>query len=260
MPIFTVDAFTDQLFRGNPAAVCPLRDWLPDELLGSIAAENNLSETAYIVPRDGGYGLRWFTPTVEVDLCGHATLAAGHVVLRELSHPPTEEVVFETRSGELRVRIAPPGYEIDLPATPPVAAPSPDPQIATAIGTTPQETLGGPHHVAVLTHEAAVRAVRPDFALVAELGGGGLIVTAPGDDVDFVSRFFAPHHGIPEDPVTGSAHCTLGPYWAERLGKTHLRARQVSPRGGALECQVGPASVSLRGQCRSYLRGTIELP
>lgn len=260
LPIFQVDAFTDRVFGGNPAAVCPLDTWLPNDTLAAIAAENNLSETAYLVREGpGDYHLRWFTPAVEVELCGHATLASGHVVLGSLD-PSLTAVRFSTRSGLLTVSRDADRYALDLPASRAEPVAPPDPAITTAIGRSPREVLCGRQHVAVLDDEAAVRAIVPDLAVIARLGRDGFIVTAPGDEVDFVSRFFAPHQGIDEDPVTGSAHCTLAPYWADRLGRTTLSARQVSARGGDLECTVAGDRVTLRGSCRSFMRGTITLP
>ncbi|MGO1118398.1 PhzF family phenazine biosynthesis protein [Rhodovibrionaceae bacterium A322] len=264
LPLYQVDAFTNELFGGNPAAVCPLDSWLPEAQLAAIAAENNLSETAYFVAKPDGsdgqphYDLRWFTPAVEVDLCGHATLASASVIFTRLK-PEATSITFHTRSGPLVVTRDGEGYALDFPAR--VADAWEDGgRIAEALGVVPLETHRAFKAMAVLADEAAVRAIEPDMDKVAALDSDGLIVTAPGDTVDFVSRYFAPGSGIPEDPVTGSAHCTSVPYWAERLGKTHLTARQISARGGDLVCDLNGERVRLWGQAVLYLEGTILLP
>jgi predicted PhzF superfamily epimerase YddE/YHI9 len=261
IPIHQVDAFTDHVFGGNPAAVCPLERWLPDETLQAIASENNLSETAFLVRSGEGYELRWFTPAVEVDLCGHATLAAAHVVFRHL-RPSRHEVSFATReAGTLRVlRRADDRLELTLPRRPGVAC-APPAALVAALGRAPRETLLARDLVAVLGSEDEVRALVPDLGAVRELDALGLVVTAPGRDVDFVSRYFGPRVGIPEDPVTGSAHCTLVPYWSAQLGKTQLEARQVSSRGGWLSCEdrVAEGTVALVGRAAQYLEGVITL-
>jgi PhzF family phenazine biosynthesis protein len=260
IPLWQVDAFTDRVFAGNPAAVCPLEAWLPDETLLAIAAENNLSETAFLVPDDDGSAIRWFTPTVEVDLCGHATLASAHVVFRHLA-PRRDRVVFRSRSGPLTVDRGEGGLLVmTLPLRP--AAPATAPEgLVRALGRRPLETLLGRDAVAVLASEAQVRALEPDLAAVAALPVQGLIVTAPASTagIDFVSRYFAPQAGIAEDPVTGSAHCTLVPYWSERLGKKRLEALQVSRRGGRLSCEDRGDAVGIAGRCAEYLAGAIEL-
>jgi len=257
LPLFQVDAFTSRVFAGNPAAVCPLREWLEDATLQGIAAENNLSETAFFVGHSGEYALRWFTPKAEVDLCGHATLATAHVILRHLE-PGLRELRFSSESGPLVVR--PDGDRIclDFPTRSPERC-DPVPGLAEALGTDPLETWASRDVMAVLGSEAEVRALRPDMARLSALDRFGFAVTAPGDTADFVSRFFAPNLGVPEDPVTGSAHCTLIPYWAERLGKTRLLARQVSARGGELVCELLGPRVSIAGQAVTYLEGTIEI-
>lgn len=260
IPIYQVDAFADRPFAGNPAAVCPLGAWLPDELMQAIANENNLSETAFLVGGGGRYHLRWFTPVVEVDLCGHATLAAAFVILTR--HEPGEQVVFTTQTaGELRVTREPDGrFTLDLPAYPPrpVAAPA---GLSEALGVTPVEVLqGSPKLLVVLDAAEAVAALEPDFRAVAALPSDGVIVTAPGrDGVDFVSRYFAPAAGIDEDPVTGSAHCDLTPYWAGRLGRTTLEARQISRRGGALTCRLEGERVRITGAATLVLEGTLHV-
>lgn len=260
LPIFQVDAFTDRVFGGNPAAVCPLPRWLSDETLRAIAAENNLSETAFLVRTADRLELRWFTPEVEVDLCGHATLATAHVLFTHLD-PGRRAARFETReAGTLEVSRRDDGLvELVLPRRP--AEPCPAPAgLVEAIGRTPRETLRSRDLVAVLDSEEEVRALAPDLAAVKRLDAAGLIVTAPGRTADFVSRYFAPQVGIPEDPVTGSAHCTLAPYWAARLGKRRLAAIQVSARSGQLACEDRDHTVALAGRAAEYLRGTITIP
>ena len=259
-PIYQIDAFSGRVFAGNPAAVCPLDAWLPDATMQAIAAENNLSETAFFVPRGEEFDLRWFTPAVEVDLCGHATLATGALILRKLE-PGRERVRFHTRSGVLEV-----GREgellvmdfLALPAGP--AAADERGRVADALGASPVELLAATRDtLAVFDDEAAVRGLAPDFARLAALPREGTITTAPGDEVDFVSRYFAPSVGIDEDPVTGSAHCTLTPYWSKRLGKTVLEARQVSRRGGELVCIDAGARVIIKGRAAFYLEGTLRI-
>jgi predicted PhzF superfamily epimerase YddE/YHI9 len=259
LPIYQVDAFTDSLFGGNPAAICPLEKWLPDATMQAIAAENNLSETAFFVREGEGYALRWFTPTVEVDLCGHATLASGHVVTR-LLEPERQSVSFRTlKAGTLTVSRRADLLVMDFPARPavPVAAP---PGLLAALGGAPREVLRARDHLVVYDSPAEIAALKPDFAALAKVDVFGVIVTAPGENgVDFVSRYFAPAQGIPEDPVTGSSHCTLTPYWAKRLGKITLEARQLSRRGGALTCTLDGDRVSIAGRAVLYLEGQIEL-
>jgi len=260
--IVQVDAFADRPFTGNPAAVMPLDSWLDDEVLQAIAAENNLAETAFYVPTDGDadYELRWFTPEVEVALCGHATLASGHVVLTD--EPARSAVRFRTRKhGVLEVRRSASGYELDLPALP--ASPSNDTRSADALGVKPVATLfrEGGYFLTVLESEAEVRALKPDFrALGAAVPGDpSHIFTAPGERTDFVSRMFAPNAGIDEDPVTGSAHAVLTPYWADQLGKTELTAFQASKRGGYLTCRLADDRVILGGQCVTVIEGMFRL-
>jgi len=264
LPFFWVDAFAGRVFAGNPAGIVPLERWLPDDVMSRIAFENGLSETAFFV-RTGAdrFHLRWFTPAAEVDLCGHATLAAAFTLFTQLGQPG-DRLTFDSRSGPLPVaRLAGGLLELDFPATPP--DPENDPAtaraVAAALGREPG-WLGRSRFdlFAVLPDAAAVRTLRPDFALVAAAGARGLIVTAAGgDDSDFVSRFFAPQSGVPEDPVTGSAHCTLAPYWSERLGRTLLRARQVSARGGELRCELRGDRVGIAGRAVLYLRGELTV-
>jgi PhzF family phenazine biosynthesis protein len=256
IPIYQVDAFTSHLFAGNPAAVCPLQEWLPDDRLQAIAQENNLSETAYFVPDGDCYRLRWFTPAVEVDLCGHATLATAFIIMTELA-PDRQEVRFQTRSGELVVTREGGRFAMDFPARPPAECAVHHDLIA-ALGGNPERVLAARDYLVVYGSEAEVRGLRPDMDRLAVVDRFAVIVTAPGKDVDFVSRFFAPAKGVPEDPVTGSAHCTLIPYWAERLGKKQLHAYQVSRRGGELWCEHRGERVTISGSAVRFLTGTIE--
>ena len=257
IPLYQVDAFTSRAFGGNPAAVCPLEEWLDDATLQGIALENNLSETAFFIDRGDHFDLRWFTPAAEVDLCGHATLATAYVLFNDLDIGGNE-VHFDTRSGRLTVRRNGDRLALDFPARPPEPWPEAD-AVAGALGRSPTEVLKNVMCLAVFENEADVRALSPDFARIAALPCDGVIATAPGDLVDFVSRYFAPKHGIPEDPVTGSAHCVLTPYWAKRLGKARLTARQVSARGGELECEDRGDRVWIAGQAVKYLEGIIEV-
>jgi len=258
LPIYQVDAFASRVFAGNPAAIVPLDAWLPDATMQSIAAENNLAETAFLVRQADAWGLRWFTPAVEVDLCGHATLASAWVIFARID-PAAAEARFDTRSGRLTVRRDGELLAMDFPSRPPAPCAAP-PTLAAALGAAPREVLAARDLVAVYENAAQVRALKPDMAAVAALDVFALCVTAPGDgDCDFVSRFFAPALGIPEDPVTGSAHCTLVPYWSKRLGKRELRARQVSPRGGELVCRDLGERVSIAGRAVPYLEGTITV-
>jgi predicted PhzF superfamily epimerase YddE/YHI9 len=258
IPVFQVDAFTERMFGGNPAAICPLEAWLPDDTLQAIAAEHNLSETAYLRrAQPGMYDLRWFTPAVDVELCGHATLASARVVFDHLE-PWLDEVAFETRSGRLMVRRAGEKLVMDFPSRRPVPC-TPPAALVEGLGRQPQAVLKSRDFLAVFADEDEVRTLTPNFALLKQVPSLGVIVTAPGQKVDFVSRFFAPQAGIDEDPVTGSAHSTLIPYWAERLGKTELHALQVSRRGGELWCKDLGERVEIAGQAVLYSRGTILL-
>jgi predicted PhzF superfamily epimerase YddE/YHI9 len=259
LPIYQVDAFTDSLFGGNPAAVCPLEAWLPEKTMQAIAAENNLAETAFFVREGTDYALRWFTPTVEVDLCGHATLAAGEIVFRFIE-PERDSVSFRTmNAGTLMVRRSGEMLALDFPARPAVPV-DPPPGLVAALGGAPREVLRARDHLVVYGSAAEVAALDPDPAALAKVDCWAAIVTAPGEDrIDFVSRFFAPAQGVPEDPVTGSSHCTLVPYWAERLGKAKLEARQLSRRGGALSCALNGDRVTIAGRAVLYLQGQIEL-
>ena len=260
LPLFQVDAFvTDTPFSGNPAAVCPLDTWLPDAVMQAIAAENNLSETAFFVPEGEFYRLRWFTPTTEVDLCGHATLAAAFVVFGWLA-PWRHSVTFQTRqAGPLTVARDGDLLALDFPTRPALPWAEAGP-IAAALGRPPSALFATRDYLAVYERADDIAALSPDFAAIAALDRFAVIVTAPGTDgVDFVSRFFAPARGVDEDPVTGSAHCTLIPYWAERLGKSQLAARQLSRRGGALSCALRGDRVTIAGRALLYLEGAITL-
>lgn len=260
LPIYQIDAFASAVFKGNPAAVVPLDAWLPDATMQSIASENNLSETAFFVLEGEAWRLRWFTPAVEVDLCGHATLASAHLIFTRLV-PGRERIAFMTRSGRLEVLRRGDALELDFPAVP--AAPRNDGAtldvLAAALGARPQEAYVAMDHMAVFRDEGEVTALKPNLARVAALGGRGLIATAPGRNCDFVSRFFAPNCGIAEDPVTGSAHCILTPFWAARLSKPRLSARQVSARGGELTCEDRGPRVGIAGRAIFYLEGMIYI-
>lgn len=255
--IYQVDAFTDRVFSGNPAAVCPLDAWPEDGWMQAVAAENNLSETAFLVGSGGRYGLRWFTPVTEVNLCGHATLASAFVIFYFLE-PDASEIAFDTRSGELRVRRDGARLHMDFPSQPPTPCPCPV-ELAQALGRRPRSVLRSSQYLAIFETEEEIRALAPDMEILKRLDLMGVIVSSPGSDADFVSRFFAPRVGVAEDPVTGSAHCVLAPYWAERLGKTTLLARQVSRRGGEIRCTLEGDRVGLSGQAVLFLRGEIML-
>ncbi len=257
LPIYQVDAFASRVFTGNPAAVCPLEKWLEDATLQAIALENNLSETAFLVREGEGYRIRWFTPAVEVDLCGHATLASAHVVFQTLE-PARRAVTFASRSGPLSVTREGELLRLDFPSRPPAPCEAPA-GFVEALGRPPREVLRARDLLAVYETEAEVRSLAPDFAMLHRIGAFGHIVTAKGSNCDFVSRFFAPNSGVPEDPATGSSHCTLTPFWAKRLGKARLHARQVSSRGGELFCEDRGDRVWIAGRAVKYLEGTIEV-
>lgn len=261
IPIYQLDAFTDTLFRGNPAAVVPLNEWLPDDTLQKIALENMVPETAYYVKSENGYHIRWFTPVTEVDLCGHATLAAAYVVFGEEGYEATG-ISFDSRSGILNVTREEDGWlTLDFPVdTYQVAVPPP--ALQEAISPLVQVTgvyRGQSDYMVVLESEKELRELQPDIIVLSTVPTRGVIITAPGDEVDFVSRFFAPQSGIDEDPVTGSAHTTLVPYWAGVLGKSELVARQISSREGYLRCKLSGDRVLISGQVTEYLRGQIEI-
>ena len=258
-PIFVLDAFATRRFSGNPAAVMPMDGFPEDAVMQALAAENNLAETAFLVPEGGDYRLRWFTPTTEVPLCGHATLASAAVVMERLELGRSR-VVFHSASGPLTVSRANAGYVMDFPARPSEAVSIPV-GLGEALGAVPLEVFANAfNYLALLESAEVVRGLAPDLAAIARMDRSGVIVTAPGDGTyDFVSRYFAPAKGIPEDPVTGGAHCMLVPYWATRSGKTAFRAFQASRRGGELLCRLAGDRVELEGTCVFYLEGEAEI-
>jgi len=258
LPIYQVDAFTGSLFCGNPAAVVLLEQWLPDDTLQAIAAENNLSETAFVLSGGDSFDIRWFTPLAEVDLCGHATLASAFVLFEE-GRVRGNAVHFKTRtSGLLAVHRTGGRLNLDFPARPAVPVECTD-AIVEALGARPREVRTARDLLAVFGTEAEVTSLQPDFDRIAALDEMAVIVTAPGREADFVSRFFAPKVGVPEDPVTGSAHCTLIPYWSARLGKPTLRALQLSKRGGEILCEDNGERVSIGGRAVLFLQGEIRI-
>ena len=257
IPYFHVDAFTRRLFAGNPAGVCLLESWPEEVLLQSIAAENNLPETAFVVPDGHGFALRWFSPRLEIDLCGHATLAAAFV-LNLTGRAPRGPIRFTTRSGTLTVDTEDDLLLMDFPARPAAPCPAP-PELLLGLGAAPQEVYKARDYLAVFAREEEIAALTPDFALLSRLDCLGVIATGPGREADFVSRFFAPRAGIPEDPVTGSSHCTLIPYWAGRTGKDQLLARQLSARGGELSCEHHGDRVRIGGHAVLYQATTLDL-
>lgn len=256
--LYIVDSFTDHVFAGNPAAVCPLKAWPADEILQKIATENNLSETAFFVQQGERYDLRWFTPTVEIDLCGHATLASAFIIFK-FYQPGKNEVCFDTKSGELKVRREGESLIMDFPSRPGKKIDCPQ-LLEQALGAKPLEVYQARDILAVFENEDQIKKIHPKMQLLTELNALGIIITAPGREVDFVSRAFFPKVGIPEDPVTGSTHCTLIPYWSERLGKRELSARQVSVRGGELSCKDLGDRIEVGGKAVVYLEGEINLP
>ena len=261
IPMYQVDAFSRTVFGGNPAAVCPVESWIYDATMQKVAAENALSETAFIVPRGGEWEIRWFTPVQEVELCGHATLASGYVVLHELT-PKREVVRFASKSGELSVAREGDRLAMELPRWEPVPVAAPQPELVRALGKQPREILAhGSKYMCVYDSASDVAALAPDFALMRTLDRYGVVVTAPGAEreCDFVSRFFAPAAGVDEDPVTGSAHCLLVPYWAKALGRSSLYGKQISPRGGELWCTLTTEHVRLAGYVAPYLVGEIDV-
>lgn len=261
LPIYQVDAFAEMVFRGNPAAIVPLEKWLPDVTMQAIAAENNLAETAFFVPEGDGFGLRWFTPEVEVDLCGHATLASAWVIFNKLDGS-RKRIDFSTKSGILTV--TPDGESgrlaLNFPSRMPQTA-QPCAGLIEAIGVQPREVMAGRDYFLVYDDAAIVRNLKPDMYGLMQIDKFAVIVTAPGDKpgIDSVSRFFAPAKGIPEDPVTGSAHCSIVPYWAKRLGKSEITAYQASARGGVLYCRDEGERVRMAGSCVPYLEGSITV-
>ncbi len=259
LPMFIVDAFAERPLAGNPAAVCPLDAWLPVPVMQAIAAEMNLSETVFFVPEPGGdgFGIRWFTPTREVDLIGHATLAAGYLVLTRL-RPDAASARFHSGGDALVVGRDGASFVLDMPSLPPCRI-EPPPALIRGLGRSPREVLAAKHYLCVFDDPDDIRFMAPDMAVIAGLDLPAVIVTAPAADADFVSRFFAPANGVPEDPVSGVAHLCLAPYWAARLGRKQLVGRQLSPRGGVVRCEDRGARVRLGGSAVIFLEGRISL-
>lgn len=258
IPIYQVDAFTDKIFSGNPAAVCPLEKWIPAAAMQSIAMENNLSETAFFVRKGSVFKIRWFTPAIEVDLCGHATLASAHVIFKHLGHAQPQ-ITFLSKSGELKASLKKDLIYLDFPAYDPIPVGSPPAALLKGLGKKPKEVLKGRDYLAVFKTEADILALQPDFAELNKLDCLGIIATAKGDKSDFVSRFFAPRAGILEDPVTGSAHTLLIPFWAKRFHKKKLHAFQLSKRRGEMFCELQGKRVLIGGHARTFLKGTIAI-
>jgi PhzF family phenazine biosynthesis protein len=259
LPIFQVDAFTDKVFGGNPAAVCPLEHWLSDDVMQRIAIENSVAETAFFIPLNDGFEIRWFTPEIEMDLCGHATLATAHVIARHLNYS-LPSIKFQSKNGELMVTVENELLTLNFPSRKP--EPSDIPQIIIdAIQVKPVEVLKSRDYVLVFETEETIRSMKPNQSILNQinLDPGGVIVTAQGNEVDFVSRFFTPQASIFEDPVTGSAHCSLIPYWSKRLGKESMLALQVSPRVGKLLCKDLGERVLISGEAVTYLEGSITI-
>jgi len=257
IPFYQIDAFASKVFSGNPAAICPLENWLPDETMQAVAAENNLAETAFFVKKNDDFELRWFTPEMEVDLCGHATLAASHVLFRHLDFKPNQ-INFHTQSGVLNVTKKNDLLTLNFPSRKPEVTEIPQ-QLIDGLGKRPAEVLKSRDYFAVFQNEQEVLSIQPDFNILEQLDCLGIIITAAGQTSDFVSRFFAPRAGIPEDPVTGSAHCSLVPYWSEKLNKKDLHALQLSKRRGELFCQDLGERVSIAGNAVTFATGTIYL-
>jgi len=255
--IYQVDAFAEKVFEGNPAAVCPLKEWVSDDILQKIAEENNLSETAFFTPENQGFKLRWFTPGGEVDLCGHATLAAAYVLYKYLGYSGSE-LSFSTRSGNLVVRKAAKGLRMDFPASMPKVVQSPN-NLVAGLGQVPKEVLAAFDYIAVLDSQDQIENLNPDFSKWLDLDLRGVVATAPGNHVDFVSRCFYPKLRVNEDPVTGSAHCELAPFWGARLGLKNLKAKQLSKRPGLVECDLIKDRVILSGNAVSYMQGQITI-
>jgi len=257
LSFYQIDAFAEKLFEGNSAAICPLDEWLPDEILQNIAQENNLSETAYFLKQGESYHIRWFTPSVEVDLCGHATLACAYVIF-EILGIENELIRFNSKSGELRVAKRGKFIELDFPRAA-ILKCNILPEITNAFGKEPIEVWRSDDYIAVYDNEDDIISLSPDFNILSQLECRGVVATSRGKKTDFVSRFFAPRYGIDEDPVTGSAHCELMPYWVRVLGKSKLSAAQLSRRGGKLQCELVDDRVLISGCAVKYLEGTIEI-
>jgi len=257
IPIYQIDAFSNRVFAGNPAAVCPIEEWLEDSVLQAIAQENNLSETAFFVPQENGYHIRWFTPVAEVDLCGHATLATAFVIFNYLDRS-SSQITFRSRSGKLTVVQENELISMDFPSQPPVPCEAPK-ELLDGLKREPLEILCSEDYFVVFSSEKAIVELKPDMGLLKKLDLRGVIVTAEGDKVDFVSRFFAPKFGIDEDPVTGSAHCALIPYWAKKLNKKSVHAHQVSQRGGELFCKDCGDRVVIAGRAVKFMEGICNI-
>ena len=259
IPLYQADAFTDKLFGGNPAAVCPLTEWLPDEVMQKIAIENNLAETAFFVKNERGFMLRWFTPEYEIDLCGHATLASAHILFTELGYKE-DSVHFDTvKAGELVVNRSGDKYTMDFPSRPPIHIDPPVGLIEALGEKQPVEVLRSRDYFIVYETEEDIKDISPDYFVLSKMDTVGVVVTAKGNNSDFISRFFAPGAGIPEDPVTGSAHCNLIPYWADKLGKIEMHAYQLSPRLGEIWCELKGDRVLITGKAVTYLKGEITI-
>jgi len=259
IPIYQADAFTSELFGGNPAAVCPLNEWPADEVMQKIAFENNLAETAFFVKTDDGYHLRWFTPELEIDLCGHATLATAHIIFTELGFTGPSINFSTEKAGVLVVTKNDDRYTLDFPSRPPYPAEMPEGLLEGLNNKMPIAVMRSRDYFLVYENEQDIIDMQPNHFLLSKIDAIGIIVTAPGKEVDFVSRFFAPACGVPEDPVTGSAHCNLIPYWAEKLGKTELHAYQLSARKGELWCEFKGERVLMSGKAVTYLKGEIYI-
>lgn len=257
LSLYQIDAFAEKTFEGNPAAVCPLNEWLPENVLQAIALENNLSETAFFVQEGHGFHIRWFTPLVEVDLCGHATLASAYVLFELLGYK-NDNILFQSKSGELKVNRKGEFIELDFPRSElkPVKTPV---DLVQALRKEPVEVWKADDYIVVYNDEADIVSMSPNFTMLSQLDCRGICITAPGKYTDFVSRFFAPRCGINEDPVTGSAHCELMPYWVDRLGKNKLSAVQLSKRSGRLQCELVGDRVLIAGKAVKYLEGIIEI-
>jgi len=258
LALYQIDAFASKPFEGNPAAVCPLDEWLPDKIMQSIAEENNLSETAFFVPKDNGFHIRWFTPTSEVDLCGHATLATAYVLFNILGYK-SDKVEFDSRSGILIVTKNNEWLVMNFPSQPPVLCHNIPEEIIKAFNITPIECLMSEDYIVVFEHEIDIESAKPDFEQLKKLDLRGVAITAKSSRYDFIARFFAPKYGIPEDPVTGSAYTQLAPYWASKTGSKRFNVKQVSSRGGELSCEVVDDRVLISGKAIKYLEGKIKI-
>ena len=257
LALYQIDAFASRVFEGNPAAICPLSEWLPDDVMQSIATENNLSETAFFVTTERGFHIRWFTPRHEVKLCGHATLASAYVIFDILGHK-SKQIIFESKTGDLVVERKNEWLEMNFPTQPPVPCDIPE-VILQAFKDTPAACLQAEDYIVVFDNEQQIRTAEPDIAQLCRLDLRGVAITAPGTDYDFVTRFFAPNYGINEDPVTGSAFTQLIPYWFGQLGKSNMLARQISARGGDVRCGLAGDRVSIAGRAVSYMQATITI-